>query len=51
MAGSRFARDGKELMPQLGETITRRTASWNRRDVTHGPSAQQACSEERCRSA
>jgi hypothetical protein len=26
-AGNRFARYGKELGPQLGETITRRTAS------------------------
>jgi hypothetical protein len=26
-AGSRFARDDKELGPQLGKTITRRTAS------------------------
>jgi hypothetical protein len=26
-AGNRFARDDKELGPQLGETITRRTAS------------------------
>jgi len=29
----------------------RRTASWNHRDVTHEPSAQPVCSEERRRSA
>jgi hypothetical protein len=49
--GNRFARDDKELGPQLGETVTRRAASGNRRDVTHEPSAQPACSEERRRSA
>jgi len=46
-AGSRLARDDKELGPQLGETITSRTAMWNRRDVTHGSSALPECSEER----
>jgi hypothetical protein len=49
-AGGRFARDNKELGPQLGEAITRRTASRNCRDVTQDPSAQLECSEERRRS-
>jgi len=48
--GKRFARDDKELGPQLGEAITRKTASLNRRDLTHELSAQPACSEERRRS-
>jgi hypothetical protein len=50
-ADSRFARDEKELRPQLGGTINRGTASKNRRDLTHEPSAQPACSVERNRSA
>jgi len=46
-------REGTTLQPpqQLGETITRRTPSWNCRDVTHEPSVQPVCSEERRRSA
>jgi len=39
-AGNRSARGDKDLGPQLGERITRETASQNRRDVTHGPSAE-----------
>ena len=38
-AGDRFARDGKELEPQLRKTITHRTATLNRRDVTYELSA------------
>jgi len=49
--GNRFPRDDKKLRPQLGEAITRKRASWNRRDMAHGPSAQPVCSEERRRSA
>jgi len=40
------------LHEQLATTnSSRRTASWNCRDATHGPSAQPACSQERRRSA
>jgi len=49
-ASNRFARDDKELGPQLGKTTTRKTASFNHQDVTYGPSAQLGCSEKRRRS-
>jgi len=45
--GNHLARDVSELGPQLRETVTRRKASWNRRDVTHEPSAEPEWSEER----
>jgi len=38
-------------LPPQPAPLTRRTASWNRRDVTHEPSAQPVYSEERRRSA
>jgi hypothetical protein len=50
-AGDRFARDEKELEPQLRKIITHRTATLNRRDVTYELLAQPACPEERRRSA